>query len=258
MELTHQTILITGGSSGFGFEFASKLLALDNTVIITGRDQSKLDQAKINLPGLNIFKSDVSDPDAIKSLYAAVIEQFPGLNILINNAGVMKTISLHDTSIDLDELTREIEINLTGPIRMIQQFLPHLKKMKTAAILNVSSGLALVPFPVSPVYGATKSGLHSYTRSLRVQLKHTKIRVFELLAPASGTPLNDKFMDMEGFDPKILMNPSQLIDVAIKGLQQNQLEIYPGMSRILKIMSRLAPDFLLRQMSKAGAGLMKG
>ena len=163
MELTKNTILITGGTSGFGYQFASQLLALGNTVIITGRDQTKLDQTKKQLPQVHTFKSDVSDPDAIIALYKNVTEQFPELNILINNAGEMRKINLQDTSIDLYNITREIEINLMGPIRMVQQFLPHLKTKQTAAILNVSSGLAFVPFPISPVYGATKAGIHSYT-----------------------------------------------------------------------------------------------
>ena len=136
---------------------------------------------------------------------------------------------------------------------MVQQFLPHLKTKKTAAILNVTSGLALVPFPVSPIYGATKSGLRSYTKSLRIQLKNTNIKVFELIAPGAKTPLNDKFKNMDNFDEKMLMDPKKLIDEAIKGLENNTLEIYPGLSKIIKIMSRIAPAFLLKQTSKAGA-----
>jgi len=171
MELQHNTILITGGASGLGFEFASQLLALGNTIIITGRNQDKLDSAKMKLPGIHTFQSDVSDLNAIMELYNQVSRQFPKLNMLINNAGEMRKISLHDTSITLHDLTREVEINLMGPMRMVQAFLPHLKKQASATIVNVTSGLALIPFPISPVYGASKSGLRSYTQCLRVQLK---------------------------------------------------------------------------------------
>lgn len=258
MEIRNNTILITGGTSGFGLEFASRLIDLGNTVIITGRDQAKLDQTKKRLPKVHAFKSDVSKPEAITTLYAQVIDQFPNLNVLINNAGEMRKINLHDTSIDLLDITREVEINLMGPIRMVQQFLPHLKKQKSAAIMNVTSGLALVPFPISPVYGATKSGLRSYTKSLRVQLKNTGIQVFELLAPGAKTPLNDKFMGMDGFDAKTLMEPEKLIDAAIKGIQKDKLEIYPGLSNVIKVMSRIAPGLLLSQTSKAGAKIMAG
>jgi len=258
MELSNNTILITGGTSGFGLEFATRLIDLGNTVIITGRDRAKLDQTKKSLPRLHTFQSDVSDPDAIKQLYQNVIKQFPELNILINNAGEMRKISLHDTSINLLDITREVEINLMGPIRMVQQFLPHLKTKKSAVILNVTSGLALVPFPLSPVYGATKAGLRSYTKSLRVQLKKTNIKVFELIAPGSKTPLNDKFNGVDGFDDKMLMDPGKLIAAAIKGLQKDQLEIYPGVAGVMNVMSRLAPKFLLSQTSKAGAKVMEG
>ena len=258
MELSKNTILITGGSSGLGLALATRLLAMGNTVIITGRDPAKLDQARKQLPGIHTIQSDAADYEAIKSLYQVVINQFPALNVLINNAGEMRKISLHDLTLDPSDLTREIEVNLTGPIRMVQQFLSHLKRQPTAAILNVTSGLSLVPFPLSPIYGASKAGLHSYTQSLRVQLKHTNIKVFELLAPAAKTPLNDKFMGVEGFDPSILMAPDKLIGVVIKGLQHDTYEIYPGSARILQILSRLAPKFILSQTSKAGAAFMAG
>lgn len=245
MELRNNTILITGGTSGFGYEFASRLIDLGNTVLITGRNQDRLDQTKQRLPKVHTFRSDVSDPAAIATLYQQVITQFPMLNMLINNAGEMRKINLLDTPADI---TREIDINLSGPIRMIQQFLPHLRTRSSAAILNVTSGIALVPFPLSPIYGATKSGLRSYTKSLRIQLKHTPVKVFELVAPGANTPLNDKFAG--DVDPKMFMEPDKLIATAIKGLQKDQLEIYPGLARVLQIMSRLAPGFILNQMSK--------
>lgn len=258
MELNNKTILITGGTSGFGYEFAARLIELGNTIIITGRDQAKLDQTKKELPKIHTFQSDVSDPRQIEKLYTQVTSRFPELNMLINNAGEMRKLSLHDTSIDLQDITREIEINLMGPIRMVQQFLPHLKKMKSAAILNVTSGIAMIPIPLSPIYGASKSGLRSYTKSLRVQLKNTNIRVFELVAPGAKTPLNDKFADVDGFDEKMMMEPDKLIAAAIKGLQKDTDEIYPGLARIMRIMSRIAPGFMLKQTSKMGAKLMAG
>jgi|SRR5579863_1500739 len=248
MELKNNTILITGGSSGLGLEFARQLLELNNTVIVTGRDAKKLDQVKSKYPEINVFQSDVSDPRAIETLYYTVINQFPSLNILVNNAGEMRRVNLQDSGTTLHNIADEIEINLSGPIRMVQQFLPHLKRQRTAAIVNVTSGLSLIPFPISPVYGATKSGLRSYTKSLRVQLKNTNIKVFELVAPGAKTPLNDKFSG--DIDYKSLMDVDRLIAVAIKGLQKEQYEIYPGVAAVIKILSRLAPGFLFKQLSK--------
>jgi uncharacterized oxidoreductase len=257
MELSNNTILITGGTSGFGLEFAARLIDLGNTVIITGRDQAKLERTKKQLPAVHIFQSDVSDPDAIIELFKKITSRFPNLNMLINNAGQMRRLSLHDKTIAVSDITREVETNLMGPIRMVQAFLPHLRFMESAAILNVTSGLALIPFPIAPIYGATKSGLRSYTKSLRVQMKNTRIKVFELVAPAAKTPLNDQFKGMDGFDVK-LMEPEKIIDVAIKGLKNDTYEIYPGIARVLLMMSRLAPGFIFRQLSKAGAREMAG
>ncbi len=256
MELSNNTILITGGSSGFGLEFAARLIDLGNTVIITGRDQAKLEKTKKQLPSVHIFQSDVSDPKAIVELRDMITSRFPNLNILINNAGQMRKIILHDVTIAVSDITREVETNLMGPIRMVQAFLPHLKKMESAAILNVTSGLALVPFPIAPIYGATKSGLRSYTKSLRVQMKNTKIKVFELVAPAAETPLNGQFTSLEGYSVK-LMKAEDVIDAAIKGLKNDTYEIYPGIARLLRMMSRVAPGFIFKQLSKAGAREME-
>ncbi|HEX7357418.1 MAG TPA: SDR family NAD(P)-dependent oxidoreductase [Ignavibacteriaceae bacterium] len=249
MNLNNHTILITGGTSGIGLEFAKQLIALGNTVIITGRNQMKLEETKKQFPKVHTFQNDVSNPKAITELYEEVITQFPNLNIIINNAGEMRKINLHHTDIDIQDITREIDINLCGPIRMVQQFLPHLKTQKKAAIINVTSGLALVPFPISPIYGATKSGLRSYTKSLRIQLKNTNIQVFELVAPAVKTPLNDKFAN--DVDTKTFMNADKLVAITLKNIEKNQLEITPGSAKALKILSRLAPAFLLNQMSKS-------
>src|SRR6201984_3345108 len=170
MKLRSNTILITGGGSGIGYELTKRLTALGNTILITGRDQAKMDRAKAAFPNIHTFRSDVSDPRAIAILYKEVTKQFPELNILINNAGIMRKINVHDKAGSLEDITREIEINLSGPIRMVKQFLPHLKTQSEAAIMNVSSALAFVPLPISPVYCATKAGLHSFT-ALRVPLK---------------------------------------------------------------------------------------
>ena len=208
MELKNCTILITGGTSGFGFEFASRFIELGNTVIITGRNTQKLQETKQKLPAEHTIQSDVSKAEDIIRLYNQVTQDFPDLNVLINNAGEMRKISLHENH-DLYDITREVEINLMGPIRMVQQFLPHLKTKKAAAIMNVTSGIAFMALPVSPIYGATKAGLRSYTLSLRVQLKHTNVKVFELVAPGSSTPLNDKFREMDRFNPDHLLAPEK-------------------------------------------------
>ncbi len=248
MKINGNTILITGGTSGIGLEMAKQLLELGNQIIITGRDQVKLENIKAQLPKVTIVQSDVNSPTAIKALYDQMIQAFPELNILINNAGIMRKINLHDEPSDLEGITQEIETNLNGPIRMIKEFLPHLKAKKEAAIINVSSGLAFVPLPISPIYSATKAALHSFTLSLRVQLKNTKVKVFELAPPATKTTLLDHFAeDLKG---NSIMNVTKLVNCAVKGIEKDVFEIRPGQSNLLKMMSRLAPQFILNQLSK--------
>jgi uncharacterized oxidoreductase len=132
---------------------------------------------------------------------------------------------------------------------MVNQFLPLLKSQQEAAIMNVSSGLAFVPFPISPVYSATKAGVHFYTQTLRIQLKKTNVKVFELLPPLTNTDLQNAFTaeDMKGTQ---VMETAKMVSVAIKGFKDNTFEIRPGQSNLLKIMSRIAPDFILKQMSR--------
>ncbi len=251
MKLQNRTILMTGGTSGIGLELAKHLLARGNVVIVTGRDQAKLDATKRAMPDIHISKSDVSDPAAIVTLHDAVIAQFPMLDTLINNAGIMRNLNLNQPR-DLSDVTREIEINLSGPVRMVQQFLPHLKTRGEALIVNVSSGLAFVPLPISPVYSATKAALHSFTQSLRVQLAGTSVRVIELAPPGVETPLFRGEFEKEMKGQKA-MNVTVLAQHAIAGIEAGRLEIRPGLSNVLKTMSGVAPRFMLRQMAKMGA-----
>jgi uncharacterized oxidoreductase len=248
LNLRRRTILITGGTSGIGQELARQLLARDNVVLVTGRDPAKLAATGRALPGVHTFTSDVSDPQMIAALHQSVLAQFPALDVLINNAGVMRNLDLNLPR-EPQDLTREIEINLCGPIWMTRQFLPHLKTRPEAAIINVSSGLAFVPLPSSPVYCATKAGLHSFSQSLRAQLAGTRVAVIELAPPAVDTPLiRGKFpgvvKSMQG------MAVEELVDRAIRAIEAGKLEIRPGLSNLLKLMNRVAPGFILGRMAR--------
>lgn len=128
MNVSENTILITGGSSGIGFEMAKKFLVANNKVIITGRNMERLEQAKQKLGDVTIIQSDVSDPDSIKQLFEQVSTDFPKLNVLVNNAGVMFTINLQDHNLSASELTKEMDINVKGTVWMNDTFLPLLKK----------------------------------------------------------------------------------------------------------------------------------
>ncbi|WP_259065211.1 SDR family oxidoreductase [Mucilaginibacter sp. X4EP1] len=248
MKLKNSTILITGGNSGIGLELVKQLIAQGaSQILITGRDLARLEQVKQQFPQVHIFQSDVSDPGAIQQLYEKVTNQFPDLNIVINNAGIMRNINLLDTGLE-QNINSEIDINLSGAIQMVQQFLPHLITKPSAAIVNVTSGLAFIPFPISPVYSAAKAGLRAYTRVLRLQLKATNIKVFELAPPSTDTPLGDAFVGL--VDSSQSMATPKMVNIAIKGLLNDKLEIKPGLSKVLKIMSRLMPEFFLNFLDK--------
>jgi uncharacterized oxidoreductase len=146
-------------------------------------------------------------------------------------------------------VTGEIDINVSGVIRMVQSFMPHLLRQPSGLIVNVSSGLAFVPLPLSPIYSAAKAAVHAYTRCLRVQLSETTIRVVELAPPLTETPLySDEFKTKLGGAKG--MPVDALIRAAISGIEAGRDEICPGQSRILKIASRIAPGAIFRQVSK--------
>ncbi|MGH2613595.1 MAG: SDR family oxidoreductase, partial [Rhabdochlamydiaceae bacterium] len=226
MELKNSTILITGGTSGIGLELVKQLLAKGANIIVTGRNLDTLNETKKKFPKVHTFQSDVTKPQDIEQLYKQVTTQFPELNIIINSAGIMRNIDLQDTSLGLENITREIETNLSGTIRINYQFLPHLKTKKLAAIVNISSGLAFVPFPISPVYSATKSGIHAYTQILRLQLKNTSVKVFEIAPPGTDTPLSEKLGGYISKDQ--LMKVDEMVRKSISGIEKDKFEIRPG------------------------------
>jgi uncharacterized oxidoreductase len=248
MKLEGRTILITGGTSGIGFEMAKQLIARRNTVLITGRESRKLEEAKAALPGVHTFQSDASKPEEIQSLRLRVAAEFPACDTLINNAGIMRNLNVNDTRA-LTDLTRELDINLNGPIQMVQEFLPHLKSRPDALIVNVSSGLAFIPFPLSPIYSAAKAGVHAYTKCLRVQLKGTSVAVVELAPPGVETKLFREEFESEMKGQKA-MPVDVLVAKAIAGIEAGKMEIRPGLSNVLYLLSRLAPSLPFGQMAK--------
>jgi uncharacterized oxidoreductase len=187
LKLTSNTILITGGATGIGLALA-KRLSESNQVIICGRSEAALHQAKIEVPTLVTRVCDVADTRSRRAMVEWLRAEHPSLNMLINNAGVQVR---RDFTADpaIDTLDQEVAINLTAPIHLIAELLPTLRQRDEAFIINVTSGLAFSPKADVPVYCATKAAFHSFTLSLRHQLKATGVRVIELAPPIVDTGL---------------------------------------------------------------------
>ncbi|NBW08880.1 MAG: SDR family NAD(P)-dependent oxidoreductase [Caulobacteraceae bacterium] len=189
MNTAHDTVLITGGGTGIGRAFAEALHAKGAKVIIAGRRAGPLQEVVAANPGMAFVVLDVADPEAIKTVAAQVIADHPALNVVINNAGIMKPETLSGGVFDLSIVEETLNINLLGTIRLTAALLPHLLTKEAAAVVTVSSGLAFVPLAATPTYNATKAAIHSWSQSLRHQLKGSSVRVVEWAPPAVATDL---------------------------------------------------------------------
>jgi uncharacterized oxidoreductase len=239
MNLKGKTILITGGGSGIGLEAAKQLLAIGAKVIITGRNQSKLDAAKKAYPTLMAIQSDAGNENDAKALFEKVNEM-GGIDILYNNAGVgvlPKNLGIANEA-HLKGATYEMEVNYLGVIRLNNLFMEMLKSRPESAIINTTSILSMVPSLVEATYSASKVALAFYTKSLRAHLKiiGASVKVFELLPP-----LVDTDMVAERDDKKI--SPEQMVKGLIKGLEQDQYTIRVGDSKLIYFFSRFFPKF---------------
>ena len=209
MQLTGNTILITGGGSGIGRGLAEAFHQRGNQVIISGRRQSALDDVTQANPGMASFTVDMTDKTGIAEFVARVIEAYPALNGVINNAGIMVDEDIVAAPDYLGIAEDTVATNLLGPIRLTAALLPHLLQQPKAAVLTVSSGLAFVPKASTPTYSATKAAIHSYSQSLRYQLRNTQVEVIELAPPYVQTMLQG---ERQANDPNAMPLDSYLAE----------------------------------------------
>jgi uncharacterized oxidoreductase len=198
MQLTDNTVLITGGGSGIGRGLAESLHRLGNHVIIAGRRSEALQAAASANPGVEYLRLDQRDPADVGRVVAELTDRYPDINVVVNNAGIQLVEDL--VAGDVAAAESMVATNLLGPIRLTAALLPVLLARPQAAIVNVTSGLGFVPNHINPTYSATKAALHSYTQSLRFQLRDTAIQVIEIIPPHVQTGLQG----MRGFDPKAM------------------------------------------------------
>ena len=226
MKLQGNTILITGGATGIGFALAEAFLKAGSKVIICGRRQAKLDEAKTRLPALETIECDVTDEKGRESLFEWVKSNFGDLNVLINNAGTQRVINLKLGTQGLLDCNDEVQTNLVAPICLSALFIPLLLEKKESAIINISSGLAFIPLASKLVYSATKAAVHSFTVCLRHQLKDTSIKVFDIIPPTVDTSLIKPVAPGKTAVKRI--SPAELAEAVLPALASDQYEIAVG------------------------------
>lgn len=249
MKIGGNTILITGGATGIGFALAAAFLKERNEVIVCGRRQGVLQEAKLKLPEVHVKQCDVAQDGDRRALYQWITSEFEDINILVNNAGIQREINFTESSATQKLAAEdEVSINLTAQIRLSALFIPQLMKKKEAAIVNISSGLGFIPLAIVPVYCATKAGIHSFTISLRHQLRNTPVKVFEVIPPTTDTEL-DKGARARRGQADMGIPAFQVAEATIKGMKDDQYEIAVGRAEMLRQASRTNPEEVFHRMN---------
>lgn len=239
MRIDGKTVLITGGGTGIGFALAKAFYERGARVAICGRRESILEAAKSKLPPLRTYVCDVTNSAASRAMLQEMEERFGGIDILVNNAAVFYKAEQLDQEEDPSALANEVGINLLAPIQLTNLFLPHLRHRPGAAVINVTSNLALTPAAFANIYCATKAGLHSFTIGLRNQLAGSGIKVFELMAPLTDTPMSEE-VPIKKYDPRKLAQETLL------ALAKDHYEIHAGRMKAFYWLYRLSPSLAAR------------
>lgn len=228
MNTSGNTILITGGATGIGLALADALLRNDNQVIVCGRRREKLQAAKKKLPGLHVKVCDVTKPRSRSALVDWATKRFKSLNVLVNNAGIQRPVDFTKGPRDMAWAEAEVAVNLAAPIQLSALLIPHLKRRREAAIVNISSGLGFTPLAAVPVYCATKAAIHSLSLTMRYQLRDTTIKVFEIVPPIVPTELAGQRQRSE--DPERTMSAEEVARGTLAALEADHYEAALGVA----------------------------
>lgn len=249
MKIRNNTILITGGATGIGLELAKEFIVRGNTVIICGRREEKLIEAKKILPLVITKQCDIAEIDQRRELYKFCITNYPEINILVNNAGIQREIDFRQGEQNYLQGDNEVTINLEASFHLTALFTPYFIKQNEAAIINISSGLGIVPLVITPIYSATKAGLHSFSISLRKQLADTSVKVFEIVPPIVDTDLDRGARDKRGQTDKGI-KPEQVATESIEAIAKDKFEVPIGIVKVLRVGSRVSPKLFLKIINK--------
>jgi uncharacterized oxidoreductase len=250
MQETGNTVVITGGSSGIGLAAAEVLAAAGNDVIVCGRNEERLRTVKERLPQLHTLVCDVSDRAERVEFFSRVTREFPGVNVLINNAGIQRETDFLAGAPELTDGESEIDTNFTAAVHLSPLFIPHfVASDRPCAVVNVTSGLAFIPLKSVPVYCATKAALHSFSMSLRSQLEGTHVRVFEIIPPMVKTDLH-RSEEARRQSEKRGISAKRVADALLNALKKDRYEASIGEGGDLKWASRIAPHFFHRMLNK--------
>jgi uncharacterized oxidoreductase len=248
MDTRSSTILITGGATGIGFALAERLVQRGSEVVICGRREKALRDAKRKVESLHFLAADLACEGDRVSLAERVVKEFPTLNVLVNNAGIQRRVRFSEDAALWALRQEEIIINFAAPLHLTSLLLPHLAKQRRPAVVNVTSGLAFTPAMFAPVYSATKAAMHSLTVSMRHDLSRQSIEIVEIIPPAVAT-------DLGGTGAHAQATPvSEFADAVMKALDDGQQEIGYGFSEKTRRASREELDALSARMAQsAGA-----
>jgi uncharacterized oxidoreductase len=242
MQLASNTVLVTGGASGIGLALAQRFAREGSTVIVCGRREEKLAEARAKHPDLKTFACDLSTEEERERLVAWVTRELPRLNVLVNNAGIQRRVRIPEDT--WSAAHEEIATNFEAPVRLCTLLLPHLLRQERSAILNLSSGLAFSPIASAPVYCATKAAIHSFTLSLRHQLAGTRVEVIEIIPPAVDTDLGGPGLHTFG------VAVEEFADAVTAGLRRGDPEIAYGFSLQSSRASRPELDAIFQRMNQ--------